>query len=264
VVLATSVAGSAGVASNARSFTDPRGDACCTEDITRVVVTNDDAGKITFAITAPLDIPVGGASDSFIPITTERREYLIQSNPDTPGYSLVVWPYTSKSARVATIRASKRGDVFRFFVDRHLLGDAERFSFDIQFWSVTPLGGANLEAAPDRGSWTFPIKINLSRIRPALTLRETRLGRSRTLVARLALRVGQSRRLLASGTIVCTASARGRNLILLERRFVHRRALCRWQLPRRSTRTTVSGRVAVRVTRARDSVKAQTFRLVAK
>jgi hypothetical protein len=266
-VLSTSVVGSAGVASNVRAFADPSGDACCTEDITRVVVTNDDAGTITFAITAQVDAEgAQGASDSFIDIETEHERYQIGSNSDTPGFGFFVLTAYGERVRVATIHASIENDgLFRFFrfpVDRHLLGDADRFDFDVEFWEVTPLA-AHLEAAPDRGVWTFPIKINLRRIRPVLAAPQVR-HRSRTLVARLGLQVGRTHQLLASGTIACAASVRGRELVVLERRFVHRRALCRWRLPRRlHTKTPIWGRVAVRVTEAPKSVKAKTFRFVA-
>jgi len=262
-VLSTSVVGSAGVASNVRAFADPSGDACCTEDITRVVVTNDDAGTITFAITAQIDAEgATGASDSFIDIETEHGRYQISSD-DTPGFSLFALTANGERVRVATIHASIESGLFRFPVERHLLGDADRFNFDVEFWAVTSLA-ANLEAAPDRGMWTFPIKINLGRIRPVLAPPQIR-RRSRTLVARLGLQVGRTHKLLASGTIACAASVRGRDLVVLERRFVHRRALCRWRVPRRLHATTpIWGRVAVRVTEAPNSVKAKVFRFVAR
>jgi hypothetical protein len=133
--------------------------------------------------------------------------------------------------------------------------------FHVEYCAVGSFA-ANLEAAPDRGTWTFPIKINLRRIRPVLTVGQTR-GRPRTLVARLALKVGESSQLLASGTIDCAASAGGRDLALLERRFVRRRVVCRWRLPHESpSGMPVWGRVAVRVTKTSDSVKGRAFRFV--
>jgi hypothetical protein len=252
-VLSTSVVALASVASNARTFTDPRGDACCTEDITRVVVTNDDAGTVAFEITGLLETETAAeASDRFIPIETEHRRFEIGSNSDSPGYSRFRLAADGKRVRLAAIHVSDEGSLLRFPVDRHLLGDADRFSFHAEYWAVTPFG-ANLEAAPDRGTWTFPIKIDLRRIRSVLTLGQTR-GRSRTFVARLALHVGRSRQLLAGGTIQCAARAGGRDLALLEKRFVHRRVVCRWRLPRNSPsgcRCPVASRCARRRHRAR-------------
>ena len=263
-VLSTCVVGSAGVASNVRTFIDSTGETCCTADITRVVVANDDAGTITFRVV--WDDPQRlSSTDDFIPINTERKPYRVETT-DGGGYGLFLMTPdgATERARLATIYTHEEPDGFAFSVERHLIGDADRFSFDVELWSVSSFA-AYLEAAPDRGEWTFPVKINLARIRPALTIRQSRVRERRTLVGMLALQVGRTHQLLASGTIACAASMRGRDLVVLERRFVHRRALCRWRLPRQlQAKTPISGRVAVRVTKAPNSVKAQAFRFVAR
>jgi hypothetical protein len=257
--------GSATTGSSRRVFPDPKGDACCTEDISRVVVASDDDGRITFRITAPLPNNgiAGGASDRYIPIETRRGRYQIATNPNGGGYVLGAWDdERSKFVTVARVRADEDGDDFVFFVDRHLVGDTDQFRFNVQFWSVTPLGGAYLEAAPDRGSWLFPVKIDLRRIRPVLRVRQARTTATQTLLARLDLMVAHTRRLLASGTISCVARVGARDLTLLERRFVRRRAICRWAVPRAAVGEVVHGAVGVRVTAARESWRGRRFRLV--
>jgi hypothetical protein len=244
--VAVAVAAPGAFGANRAVFTDATGDACCTEDITQVVVSNDDAGMISFAITAPLHPDsYGGASDRFIEIQTERGDdFVIGTNPDGPGYVL------QGGGRV---RASHVGDLFRFFIDRHRLGDTDHFTFSVAFWSVSSLG-ANVDGA---GTWPYDVKLSLGRIRPSPSVRQ----KSARLTAELALRVGRSNRLLASGTIVCSATVGRRVLRVVRREFVARRAVCVWEVPRRARGTVVRGAIGVRVTAARGSVKARSFRL---
>ena len=81
------VVASDALGANQAVFTDKGGDSCCTEDIRRVVVSNDDSGTITFAVTAPVG-PEGGASDRLIVISTERGVFTIGTNPNGEGYML--------------------------------------------------------------------------------------------------------------------------------------------------------------------------------
>src|SRR5512132_1874207 len=104
---------------NHAAFSDKGGDACCTEDIRRVVVANDDAGTITFAVTAPVG-PEGGASDRLIEVTTDGGVFVIGTNPIGEGYAL--WRGAA-TVMLGRVEASHRGDVFRFVIDRHRLGD---------------------------------------------------------------------------------------------------------------------------------------------
>lgn len=240
---------------NQAVFTDKGGDACCTEDIRGVVVSNDDAGTITFAVTAPVDPDAGGASDRFIAITTERGSFTIGTNPNGEGYMLWRGPAEVMLGRVD---AMHRGDVFRFVIDRHRLGDTNRFTFGVSFWRITSLGGANHDDAPDAGQWSYRVRLRLGAIRPFLGLRQNGVGASR-LSAGLGLRVGQSDHLLASGTIVCAAAVGGRQLRVVRREFVARRAVCVWDVPRWARGKVVRGAIGVRVTDQRSSLRRRTF-----
>ncbi len=240
---------------NRATFTDKGGDACCTEDIRRVVVSNDDAGTITFAVTAPLQPAHGSASDRFIKITTARGLFLIGTNPDGEGYVL-----SRGAAKVllGRVQASARGDVFRFVIDRHRLGDTDRFSFGVAFWSVTSFG-ANVDAAPDAGKWSYEVKLALGGVRPVLGVRQHGVGGSR-LSAGLALHLGRSHQLLASGTISCSASVGRRRLRVLRQAFVGRHAVCVWEVPKWARGHVVHGVIVVRITQHQGSPKRRSFR----
>jgi hypothetical protein len=240
---------------NHTAFSDKGGDACCTEDIGRVVVSNDDTGTITFAVTAPEGPEGGVASDRFIEIDTERGTFIIGTNPVGEGYAL--WQGAATVMR-GRIEAAHHGDVFRFVVDRHRLGDTNRFTFGVSFWSITSLGGANHDDAPDAGKWSYRMKLALGAVRPVLSVRQNGVGGSR-LSAGLALRLGQSDQLLASGTIVCAAAVRGQHLRVLRSEFVARRAVCVWEVPRWARGKAVRGVVGVRVTDQRSSLRRRTF-----
>lgn len=238
---------------NRAVFTDKAGDACCTEDIKRVVVSNDDAGIITFSITAPVG-PEGGASDRFIEIDTERGKFLIGTNPEGEGYVLG----RGIVGGLGRVDASQHGDLFRFMIDRHRLADTNRFSFGVAFWRITSLGGANYDGAPDAGKWSYRVKLALGAVRPVLGVRQS----GSRLAAGLSLFVGHSDQLLGSGTIVCSAKVGSRRLRLLRHEFVSRRAVCVWDVPRWAVGKVVRGAIGVRVTGDRTSLRRRTFSLL--
>ena len=156
------------------------------------------------------------------------------------------------------VDASHRGDVFRFLINRHRLGDTNQFRFAVGFWAITSMGGANHDDAPDAGKWPYRVKLALGAIQLVLSVRQNGVGGSR-LSAGLALRVGHSGQMLASGTIVCVAAVRGRHLRVLRREFVGRRAACVWDVPRWARGKAVRGVIGVRVTDQQSSLRRRTF-----
>ena len=171
---------------NRATFTDKVGDACCTEDIQKVVVSNDDAGMITFAIVAPL-LPdsFGRADQRFIEITTERSSFTIEPEPDT-GRGYLLWRNEGEGLLLGRVRAEWSGDVFRFFIDRHRLGDADRFTFSVAFWSA----GSMHAEADGAGPWPYQVRLALGRVRPVHSIRQSGNAGSRLTVG-LALHVGR-------------------------------------------------------------------------
>jgi hypothetical protein len=242
---------------NRVAYTDASGDACCTEDIRNVVVSNDDAGTITFAITAPPNIDDYSSSDRFISITTERARFVI-GTLDQPGYFLARGWEVSVPPFSTRLRATQRGDELRIWVDRHQLGDTDRFRFDVSYWNVGTMH-ATSDRAPDAGTWSYEVKLALSRIRPTISARQQHGQR---LPARLALHVGRSDRLLASGHISCVATVGRRKLRIVKRLFTERRALCVWAVPRWARGRVVRGLIGVQLTAQSSSLKRRSFELL--
>lgn len=252
-------------AANSRTYVDGLGDVtCCTRDISRVKVANDDAGMITFAITA-LDTTQEGDEDDdlYIDIGSDR-DYTIWANIESSGVHDVVlgrrsdggvsWVELSRTA----VRGSVTGDVFRFTLDRHVLGDTDWFSFRVMVEEVCCNA---VDVAPERDDveFEFPVKIALARLRSVLSTPTSAVA-GRAFVARLGLRVGGSRKLLASGRIACHATVAGHRLPVLRRGFVARRAFCRWRIPHWASGEVVRGAIGVFVTGQRSSLRIRTFR----
>jgi hypothetical protein len=239
---------------NRVAFTDESGDACCTEDIQMVVVSNDDAGTITFAITAPPNIYGSHSSDRFISITTERAHFVIGTG-DLPGYVLARGWEVSSPPFSTRLRATQRGDVLRIWVDRHQLGDTDRFRFDVAYWNVGSMH-ATSDHAPNTGAWSYEVKLALSRISPTISARQ---HHGQRLAVRLALQVGRSDRLLASGHISCVATVGRRKLRIVKLLFAKRQALCVWAVPRWARGKVVRGLIGVRVNDQSSSLKRRSF-----
>jgi hypothetical protein len=201
---------------------DTTGDGCCTEDITDIVVSNDDAGTISFAITEPPGTyEWSDSSDRFIGIVTERARFTIGTNDYPSGYFIGRWEPDVRRP----VGWAQEGDVLRVWLDRHLLGDTDRFSFHVEYWNAGTMHAIE-ERAPDSGEWSYAVKIAPARIDPILRVRQHAPGA--TLAARLALQVGRSDRLLASGHISCTATVGGRRLRPKTPLYSERQALCLW------------------------------------
>jgi hypothetical protein len=145
-----------------RIYTDPLGDACCTEDIQRVVVTNT-SRSIFFRITAPAprSSEPAATSDRLIPITTDHGRFIVRNDDNGPGYVLARWdPKRAEFVELSHVHISVRGfgSVVSFSLTRRILGKPAAFRFRVEFWAVTSMGGANFDAAPDRGRWRYRLR----------------------------------------------------------------------------------------------------------
>lgn len=252
-----------GSAANGRTYADPPGDIeCCTRDITRIRVTNDDAGTITFAITA-VTPDENTDQDLYIDIDADHdrstgfagAEFRIESDVGPSAATGALGRLDAFGNFVvlprARVRATKRGDVYRFAVDRHALGDTDGFRFDVSIWEVA-WGAAYSDVAPEPHPAEFEVKIAFGRLRPAVSA-SPQVGAGSRLRARLSLRVGRTATFLASGRIVCRATVAGRRLRVLGRGFTARRAYCMWRIPAWAHGRVVRGTIGVFVTRRRAS-----------
>jgi hypothetical protein len=248
-------------AANTRIFHDPLGDVtCCTRDLTDIRVSNTDAGTVRFD--AHFDDRVEGNDDDdlYLSLDTDRNPATGQFGADyqitahiNPGradsVTLGKWNTNDFLEQPAKgLAVSVVDHQILISLDRHLIGDTDGFNFSFALWEVTSMGGANAEFAPDKGTWFFPVKLDLRRLRPTLetTPRLPRAGGP--FVARLALRVAGTHSLLASGRVLCTASIGDATLRPGIATFSERRAVCTWKVPKSAHGRTLRGSIAVAVT----------------
>jgi hypothetical protein len=253
-----------------RTFQDTVGEVdCCTRDLTDVVVRNDDAGRIIFEIHFDGRPEGDDDDDLFIPLDSDRDrstgesgdwgrgiDYIVAVGVNVgaaEGITLKRWNGTEfRDLFVRGIRASVGREVVRIALDRHLIGDTEGFRFNAQVWEVAH-GSVYSDVAPDGGSWSFPLRIATRRLEPSLQIPSRPLA-GRRFTARLALRVGGTRRLLGSGRVLCRASVGKAGLRAAYAAFAGRHAVCTWKVPPGLRGKTIRGSVTVAVTsRARIS-----------
>jgi len=160
---AASLASSAAPAANRahhRTYRDPYGDACCTEDITRVVVSNIAKGRITIRITAP-NPTTGDVSTDYrdIWIATARGNYLIREVDDTLNYVLMRSRVGGGYTWAGHVRSYLGGTRFTFSITRRELRGVSSFKFRIEFgggYTPSPYPyGPGSDFAPDAGTWSY-------------------------------------------------------------------------------------------------------------
>jgi hypothetical protein len=253
LVLAPGSSGSAD-----RAFRDTVGEVdCCTRDLTDVVVRNDDAGRVTFEIHFDGRPEGDDDDDLFVPLDTDRDAASGQSGEWGLGIDYMIGAHIWKGHGLAEdftrrIRVATGADKIRITLDRHVIGDTDGFRFNAQVWEVAQ-GNVYSDMAPDRGSWSFPLRIATRRLKPSLQI-PSRPRAGGRFTARLALRVRGTRRLLGSGRALCAASIDGARLRAAVEGFAGRRAVCTWKVPLRARGKTIQGSVGVAVTsRARIS-----------
>jgi hypothetical protein len=150
----------AAVAAGDAAFSDPSGDATGgAPDITRVAVSNDFSGMITFKLTTVAPIVEGSLVD--IDLDTDNSpangaEYGILAG--VGGAGMVKWDGTQYVESKATITYARSGNVVELRVGRSDIGNPTHFGFA----ALTLLYSASDElvgedSAPDGGEYTYAL-----------------------------------------------------------------------------------------------------------
>ena len=223
-------------AAGSKSFSDPAGDSGPAPDITTVVVSNDDGGVITFALTFANRTSLVGDDRIAIAIDVDRSrltgsssgaDYVIRADNLTGTVSLRRWTGSAFESHPAqTLRGV---DWKTFAIDRAELNGTSAFTFLVQ--AGTPAGFARpFDAAPDRGAlWVYELQLPGSRTEE-VSLEVKPVFRPGTPRAGAVLAVTRATIARASGgdvaltALSCTATIAGKRLRPLGR--------CRWRIPR--------------------------------
>jgi len=264
---------------NGTTFVDGRGEDPGSPDITTVLVSNDDTGRLTFRVETPnhpaltedmrirvwlsdTDPTTGlseGGADSFILVDAYLlglgRAALYQCDgmvcspvlPGRPAPTSLSFSYASGAARFS-LDADELGLDVR-------LGIATRLEFSVAAYSNVvydpatgfDLSHAHFDFAPEGNTYfTYLVRFGPSR----LTVRGVALEPSapragRPFVVRLAATRDDTGAAVTSGTVACTARIGSRAIRVRSHGFAGRYAVCRYALPVAARGARISGTIAV-------------------
>jgi hypothetical protein len=254
-------------AANQVTFDDSTGEAADAPDITTVVVSNNNAGLITFKLSIPnkpvftedvlvnVDVDSDNNPATGDP-TTLGADYAIQlyrgsadlfrwdgtsftrSATDPPQSSLV---FSYAGGPQIKISAAELGNTTTLnFGAIAITGIKLDLNGDPDFTNAK----ADLAPDPGHGLWKYEVKTApLRLVARKFTAGKPRAGALYT--ARLSAARNDTGAVLESGKVTCKASIAGRPVRARTQRFVNKEAVCSWMIPGSARGQTLRGSVGV-------------------
>jgi len=264
----SALAKSATTKANSQTFTDSTGEDANAPDITTIVVSNDDAGLVTFKVNISNRPALTPDMFMWVFLDTDQQaatgdsqsdgaDYLIELDPGSvnlykwngsdytaaPSQTSVTYTYDSTGA---TIRASAAE-----------LGSTKAFNFfAIAFSGLTtdPSGNpdftnAHADAAPDRGHGVFAYQVLTKLVLSvqSFTTSPKPAKAGKAFVANLAASENDTNGPVAAGTVACSATVGTKHLSATAHRLTNGLATCSWSLPRTAKGKTLHGTVSLTV-----------------
>jgi hypothetical protein len=264
----SALAKNATATANSQTFTDSTGEDPNGPDITSIVVSNDDAGLVTFKIN--ISNRPALTADMFLSlvIDTDQQastgdpqasgaDYLIELDPGSvnlykwngtdyttaPSQTSVTYSYDSTGA---TIRASAAE-----------LGTTKAFNFfALAFSGVTTDASGNADfthahadGAPDsgHGSFSYQVLTKLVLSVQSFTTSPKPAKAGKAFVANLAASENDTSGPVQAGTVACSATVGGKHVSATAHRVANGIATCSWSLPRSAKGKTIHGTVSLTV-----------------
>jgi hypothetical protein len=254
--------------SNTQTYPDSIGEDPNAPDITNVVVSNDDAGLVTFQVNISNRPALTQDMFLLIFLDTDQNsatgdpqaygaDYLIELDPGSVG--LLQWngaDYANASSQTSlTYAYATTGATIH--VSAADLGKTKAFKFGVIAFSgyaVDASGNPDLtnlkrDAAPDFGHGVFSYQV-LTRLVLTVTALTTapkpaRAGRPFT--ASLAANENDTAGPVPAGTVGCAASIAGKRLVVVTRAVRNGIAVCVWRIPGRTRGRIVRGLITLTV-----------------
>ena len=252
---------------NSQTYIDSTGEDPSAPDITTIVVSNDDAGLITFKLnisnrpTLTADMLVLLFLDTDQKATTGDTstfgaDYAIELDPGQVG--LFKWNGTDyiapPSQSSVTFSYDATGATIR--VSAPDLGHVKAFNFAaVAFSGLTTdsmgnpdFTNAHGDAAPDAGHGVFSYRVltKFSLSVKAFTTGPKPAKAGKKFVASLAATESDTGGPVHAGTVACTATVGGKHLTAAAHRLANGIATCSWLLPR-NAKGTLRGSVSLTV-----------------
>ena len=244
-----------GAAANSAAFADAHADG--SPDVTRVDMSNDDAGVLRLAIslpelaTLPRDVSVTVGFDTDRDAATGGEggaDYLFRARDGS--YRLLRW----HGDRYAQDEYAEVTAAYRTALELTLPARAIGKPAAFDFFVLVERGGA-FDRAPDAGAYSYEVKIapRATRLHARFTPEPPRAGRAFT--------ASGARLYLSDGTVVAAADVRC--AARLGRRLLRGRGpgRCTWDVPRRAAGERLVVRLTVTYAGRRIPFAAWTFRV---
>ena len=260
--------GAARTTTNSTTFTDSSGEDAAAPDISSVVVSNDDAGMITFKInianrpTLTADMAVLLFLDTDLKPTTGDTnsfgsDYLIELDPGSVG--LFQWNGTDFAFAAAqtslTFAYDATGATIR--VSAADLGKTKGLNFGVDAISGIALDAsgnpdftnAHDDLAPDpgHGFYNYKVLTKLTLSVVAFTTTPKPAKHAKNFVAGFAVNESDTGGPVQVGTVACTATIALKHVATLSHALKNGIAACAWHLPATSKGKTIRGTVTVTV-----------------
>ena len=262
-------ASSAHSAANSQTFTDSTGENANAPDITTIVVSNDDAGNITFQVNISNRPALTPDMALFLYLDTDANpatgdpqndgaDYLLQLTPGsvdlypwvTSDYGSSVqspsltYSYGTAGATIhvsdAVLGKSKQIDFFAIAVSGIVLDSSGNPDFS----------NAQADLAPDpgHGTYTYDVLTKLKLTSTALTATPKPARAGKPFTASFAATENDTAGPVTAGTVACTATVAGKHIPAARKGSVANGiATCTWPLPAKDKGKTIRGSVTLTV-----------------
>jgi hypothetical protein len=278
VVLPTAAAGAGTLgasapvraASNTATFQDSTGEDPLGPDITTVVVSNTDAGIISFRVNVPNKPQLG--QDMLVDLFVDSDSNAATGDPDTFGADYAIelilgnialfhWDGTNFTRRpgdpaaTSLLFAYNGGATITISADE--LGNTKQFGFGSSVISglvVDPTTGdfdftnahADFAPAPDAGLYKFQVKT----APPTLLVKKLAISPAKPKAgklfsAKLTVARSDTGALLQGGRVACVGRIGGASIRAKVQRFVGSQAVCTWSIPATAKGKSFRGSIAV-------------------
>jgi hypothetical protein len=249
-------------AAGSKTFQDSTGERPDSPDITTVVVSNTNAGEISFKINGPPRF----TEDMLVALDLDTDNNPATGDPDTGAdyaielfggeANLFRWDGTNFSRRQndpaqSTLTFSQ----LTIKINASELGNTKRLGFDVVvITGITIVNGdldftaARGDAAPDPGHGLFNYVVNtapLKLVAKGYKLTPSRPAAGRTFTAALTVARNDTGATLKGGTVLCTATVGGARITARVRKFVGTQARCAWLIPGSARGKPIRGSITV-------------------
>ncbi len=268
VLPSVALGGAARTTANSATFADSTGEDASAPDITSVVVSNDDAGLITFKINISNRPALTPDMIALLFLDTDQvattgdpnslgSDYAIELDPGSVG--LFKWNGSDFAAAPsqASVTYSYDATGATIHVSANELGKTKGLNFGVDVYSgiaVDSSGNpdftnAHDDLAPDPGHGFFAYKVQtkLTLSVVAFTTSPKPAKHAKNFVAGLAINESDTGGPVQSGTVTCSATIASKHLAPLGHALKNGIAGCIWHLPITSKGKTIRGTVTVTV-----------------